>query len=372
MLPFPVEQVGLGFDMHGCPNGCRHCFVGPPSRGGVTEEQVRRLAGDFRAATAPGTDRPAFGKVWVSTSIREPDFADDYRRLYELERALSDGPPRRYELLSVWRLARDKGYAEWAKSIGPDICQISFFGEEETTDWFCRRKGAFRDGLAATERLLDVGMKPRWQIFANSRGIPEFGSLLGRIDAMRLRERVAALGGSFDVFVHPYGPSGEARCVEHLRPTDLEMAAVPAELLASTRRHFQSDCPWHTEAELYGQIMSRPAWHPYGLTPGPMPWFFVTGGLDVYYNACDVAPWFRLGNLKGDSWTTILDRLVNRGTPGLRTIYEMAPQELARRHGDPAGRRVYSGTEDLQVLYIARHYGAAARCVNHEPRADER
>ena len=81
----------------------------------------------FRRA---GEDHPHFRKLRVSTSIREPDYSDDYRRLYELECELSDGKPYRFELLSIWRLARDPEYARWAKGIGPDTCQISFFGGE--------------------------------------------------------------------------------------------------------------------------------------------------------------------------------------------------------------------------------------------------
>ena len=91
-----------------------------------------------------------------------------------------------------------------------------------------------------------------------------------------------------------------------------------------------------------------------------MPWFFVMGSLDVYFNACGVAPWFRLGNLHTDCWTTILSRLQNHETPGLRTIYETAPQELARRHGQGDGRRVYSGVDDLLMLYLARCNDQAA------------
>lgn len=43
---------------------------------------------------------------------REPDYHDDYRELWELEQELSS-PERviRFELLSIWRLARDAGYA---------------------------------------------------------------------------------------------------------------------------------------------------------------------------------------------------------------------------------------------------------------------
>ena len=206
MADLPREIV-IGFDSYGCPNRCRHCWLAglPDVRRG--EAGLREIAGAFRGFTRHGEAEPFFRKIWVSTSIREPDYARDYRRLYELEAQLSDGKPWRYELLSVWRLARDPEYAAWAKSVGPDTCQITFFGGEETTDWFCRRKGAYRDSLTATERLLEAGMKPRWQLFANTRGMGELGGLLTLADKMRLPQRVGGLGGKFDIFVHVWGPA---------------------------------------------------------------------------------------------------------------------------------------------------------------------
>ena len=55
---------------------------------------------------------------------------------------------------------------------------------EETNDWFYRRRGAFQDKLTATERLLDVGIKPRWQIFLTQKIIPEIGDLLKIVERL--------------------------------------------------------------------------------------------------------------------------------------------------------------------------------------------
>ena len=185
----------MALDMHGCPNRCRHCYLGCPPNGNLTEADLRWAADQFR---------PLFDRMKVFSSFREPDFSDDYERLHDLCNELSDGGTLRFELLSIWRLARDPGYAQWAKKVGPDTCQISFFGLEEATDWFCRRKGAFRDCLAATERLLEVGMKPRWQFFLTKKILPDLDGLMRLIDQMRLRERVAELGGEFVVsFIPP-------------------------------------------------------------------------------------------------------------------------------------------------------------------------
>ncbi len=174
------ERIGVAFDMQGCPNRCRHCWLGPGSGQTLSEEDVRWGASQFRDFLSGWNS--SVRSLSFATWFREPDFRDDYRHLYELEAELGDGVPNRYELLSVWRLARDDTYAEWAKSVGPDTCQISFFGLKKTTDWFHRRDGAFEDALTATRRLLDVGMKPRWQIFLTTKLLPELNQFLELID----------------------------------------------------------------------------------------------------------------------------------------------------------------------------------------------
>ena len=358
MSKIDFREIGVAFDMFGCPNRCRHCFVGELGDSHMTEREVRRYVGMFRSYARSG-EASFFEKVWVSTCMREPDFSHDYRRLYELEAELSDGRPWRYELLSIWRLARDETYAEWARSVGPDTCQITFFGEEETTDWFCHRRGAFRDNIAATERLLAAGMKPRWQIFANTRGIGELGSLMRRVSTMRLRQRVEAMGGEFDVFVHPFAAAGRALDVEDLRPTLEQMRDIPRELIESSRKHFGRDRLWYTEGELCEDVLARAPWLGYALEPGHMPWFLVSGGGDVFFNALGTEPWWCLGNLESESVDTIIERLEQNQTPGLRTVYNVPAQELVRRYGRCDGQRVYCDADDLLRPYVARHCGGA-------------
>jgi hypothetical protein len=166
-----TDRIVVAFDMHGCPNRCRHCWLGPAGNRVLSAEDVRWGVSRFREYLSRAST--PIRMLSVATWFREPDFGDEYRELYDLEAELGDGRPNRYELLSVWRLARDEGYAEWAESVGPDTCQISFFGLEETNDWFHRRKGVFADALTATERLLNAGMKPRWQLFLTTKLLPE-------------------------------------------------------------------------------------------------------------------------------------------------------------------------------------------------------
>jgi len=349
------EKVGIAVDMCGCPNACRHCWLGRAQNKRLSVQDVRRVAEQFRGFFAPGQAGSAVKGLVFSTCFREPDFSDDYKQLYELEAELSDGRPARYELLSVWRLARDPEYAPWAGRVGPGKCQIKFFGLAETHDWFCRRKGAFRDSLTATERLLEAGMKPRWQLFLTRKILPELGGLLELAEKLKLRERVAALGGEFEIFMQTPGPDGEARKIEHLRPSVEDLDGIPEAIVEATRKYRKKDTLWRTERQWYQEILSGSDRVTCESFEYPELWFFVTPDMDVFSNLSTLEPWWRLGNLESDPVESIVDAYLSNRALGLETIYTVPARALAGRYGDPDGRLVYDCREDLESLYVARH-----------------
>lgn len=61
----------------------------------------------------------------------------------------------------------------------PNRCRHCWLGNmpnervEENTDYFTRRRGAFRDNLIGTGRLLEEGISPRWQFFLTKKAVPE-------------------------------------------------------------------------------------------------------------------------------------------------------------------------------------------------------
>ncbi|MBI2849436.1 MAG: hypothetical protein HYX80_00150 [Chloroflexi bacterium] len=356
MPTIKTKKIGVSLDMFGCPNRCRHCYLGSGSNGRMSDDDLRWMAAQFRNYLK--TADTAIESLNVSSFFREPDYSDEYRHLYELDQELSDEPVERHELLSIRRLAHDKEYAAWAKSVGPQTCQITFFGMEETTDWFYRRKGAFKDALTATERLLDVGMKPRWQIFLTKKLIPEIDELLSLIKSLRLHERVQELGGEFQLFMGAPDPIGEAGKIEYLRPTAEEVANFPEEILDASRKHLKTDVLWQTESELYKSIMEsekpRPADESVLAEPSQF-WFFVTNNWDVFSNVGTLEPWWKLGNLKVDSVETIMRRFERDEILGLQILLHYPQSKLAEEYGDPQGSKIYSGRVDLIDLYHARH-----------------
>jgi len=350
------KKIGIALDMQGCPNRCRHCYLGFGSNHKLSDDDLRWVASQFRNYLE--TANTTVESLAVSSYFREPDFSDDYRHLYELTEKLSDGKPERYELLSVWRLARDKEYASWAKSVGPDTCQISFFGMEETNDWFHRRKGAFRDALIATEQLLDVGMKPRWQIFLTKKLLPEIDELLRLIDRLRLRERVQDLGSEFQLFIHAPSPDHEGRKIEYLRPTVDEVISLPEAILEPSRKHLGRGKLWQPESKLYAAILKDEKTYLRDERVLDEPhqfWFFAMNNWDVYSNVGTLEPWWRLGNLKVDSVETIMQRFEKDEILGLDVLLNYPRNRLAREYGDPNGLKIYSGKNDLISLYHAKH-----------------
>lgn len=339
----------MAFDMLGCPNRCRHCYLGSAGNNNLSEDEVRWGVSQFRNFIARGNT--PIRKLSVSTWFREPDFGDNYRQLHDLELELGDGRPNRYELLSVWRLARNETYARWAKSVGPDTCQISFFGIRETNDWFYRRSGAFNDALTATERLLDAGMKPRWQIVLTTRLLPELEELLALVDQNHIRERVRSLGADFQIFMHLPGPDHEARRIENLRPIADQVTDLPEAILAHSRVHLGRDVLWHTEETLYAEILNCAGSDNSEVHLPEIVWFFVCDNWNVFTNVGTLEPWWCLGNLKQDSVKTIIRRFENNDVPGLDVMFHESPIRLVESYGDPKGQKVYSGKEDLLSLY---------------------
>jgi hypothetical protein len=339
--------VGVAVDLWGCPNRCRHCYLGNAPNGRLPKGILRQVAEAFRTWRRPGESIPWFDQVDVSSAYREPDYCDDYRALYELERSLSRRAPRRWELLSTWRLARDPDYAHWAARLGPRSCQITFFGGREKTDWFAGRPGAFNDNVKATDVLLDVGLIPRWQIILTKPGMADLPLLMSLVNTLKLRERTAEIGGRFDVFANLPSPDGEAFKIEHLRIESSDFASMPEALLESTRAHF-GGIGWETEAAIVEGVLGGetiPAYSPESL------WFFINSNLDVFANFGDLTPGWRLGSFAANTPDEIIAAFESDAPPAYQAAFHTPDMTLAERFGRTDGLALYT-PGDLKSRWI--------------------
>lgn len=338
---FDMSYLGVMVDMAGCPNHCRHCWLGSHRNRDMSVEEFKDIAAGFknwRDESGRGIAELGFFTWW-----REPDYRDDYRELWELEKQLSSpGRAQRFELLSTWRLARDESYAKWAVTLPPMACQISFFGMEENTDWGMRRKGAFCDQLLATERCLAAGIAPRWQFFVTKRCLHETEEFLRLIKDLRLCERCAEIGRKFEVFFGVIDPEGNGFELEDIRLDEDDLELISPELIAISRDGLSNF--GKPERELLPELLSDA--NPPNIWPQILA-LAVDADFDVYPNNAEPMPWWKLGNLKTDGIDAVIKAYRDETPPGMRVNREMPIMELARRYGNPESTRLYDKSDLL-------------------------
>lgn len=103
------KAITVLLDMYGCPNRCKHCWLGTTPNGNMPVSEIELTAGQFK----PFTDC-----LQIYDWYREPDYRDNYQELYNLCNQFSDKPIEHFELVSFWRLVRDKEYVKWLSSLG--------------------------------------------------------------------------------------------------------------------------------------------------------------------------------------------------------------------------------------------------------------
>ncbi|MFA6730433.1 MAG: radical SAM protein [Eubacteriales bacterium] len=344
-----MDYLGVMVDMAGCPNRCRHCWLGSHKNGNMTVDDFRSIAGEFknwRDENGQGIKELGFFSWW-----REPDYRDDYRELWKLEQELSSpGSAQRFELLSTWRLARDESYAKWATTLPPKACQITFFGMKENTDWFMRRKGAFHDQLLATERCLEAGIAPRWQLFLSKRCMSELDEFIRLIYTLNLHKRCKEIGQKFEFFIGGISPEGNGYEVEDIRITESDLPLIPESLISISRDG--RALLGQPESELYNELINDNS--PPNMTAN-MNSISVNADFDVFPNVAEPTEWWRLGNLKIDGADKIIKAYLGKTTPGAAANRTVKLSELAEKYGNPRSKKLYS--KDDLISRFMRQWG---------------
>ncbi len=228
------HSITQALDMKGCPNRCRHCWMGWSPNGDMPEADLTSAAVDFA---------PFARSLEMYDWDREPDYSDRYRERWALCQRLSGPEPHQphFELASIWRLVRDESYAPWLAGLGVKTIQLTLFGGEETTDWYTGRKGAYQEILHAIDILLENGIAPRIQVFVsknNLAGLPEVEAVIKNLE---LDRRCREIGREFACFVHPGSCDGEnLRFYDVLWVTPEDLDSIPDRLAAGTLAHFQA------------------------------------------------------------------------------------------------------------------------------------
>lgn len=81
MPPFKSRSIAVAVDMAGCPNRCRHCWLGNPPNRRVPLEDLHWVVEQFHTWVRPGEVQPFIERLAVATWYREPDYAANYREM---------------------------------------------------------------------------------------------------------------------------------------------------------------------------------------------------------------------------------------------------------------------------------------------------
>lgn len=336
------KEIIACLDMYGCPNRCRHCWLGVAPCGNMAVSEIEFTAKQFK----PFTDC-----LQIDSWYREPDYRDNYQELYCLCNQFSDKPVEHFELASFWRLVRDGEYVKWLSSLGVKKVQLTIFGSEETTDYYIGRRGAYKEILEAIEILIDNKISPRIQTFINKDNIGELPHIEGLIQHLNLEERCRAFGGEFSFFLHQGSCDGENEKLYDIRVTPDDLAKIPTLLEAYTLRHFGKenimDVFGRTEQSLYEELIRD---HSTSSYVSDRPVFVIDKDFNVYPNISTPAPHWCLGNLKMHGAGKVLENYVESNSAAQRTRLTVPLCDIVKAQGNQTSMRLFGKSDYIDFL----------------------
>lgn len=318
------KSLMLVVDMYGCPNRCRHCWLGHMPNRKMEENADTWLVDYFK---------PYFSRIAYYSWLREPDFCDDYEKRWHRDNQLSVGlMPERFELASFWRIVRDPEYVGFLKRVGVKRVQLTFFGTEEMTDKYVGRKGAFTELRKATEILIANQIAPRWQAFINEENRYEVAQLPKLIKVMDLKERCHAFGEEFEFFVHSGSCDGENRRLYDIR---INKEDIP-ETLIPYYMSYEEVLTERECCEILEKDSSSPVYHNKDEIV-----LNISNTFDAYYNFTHMSEAWKIGNLKTEEPEEMIRKIVEEDIPALKLAGRITFRELAAKYGNRKSEKVF-------------------------------
>ena len=322
-------------DMYGCPNRCKHCWLGHMPNRGMPNNSDKQIVEYFK---------PYFRSVTFYSWVREPDYCENYVERWQRDIQISvNAKPQRFELASFWRLVRDKNYVRFLKSVDVNTVQLTFFGTEKMTDCYVGRKGAYQELLQATEILIEHQIAPRWQVFINAENTPNIMDLLAYSKELKLSERCKAFGRDFSFFVHSGSCDGENR---KLYPLRINKEDIPVELIP----YYINFSEAKTEAELCRALANDGSCFTYHNESEIT--LNIANSFDVYFNFTHMRPEWKIGNILNDDSGELVRRIIDEDIPALKIARNTPVSALVKRFGNPLSHKIFDCVDDYKAYLL--------------------
>lgn len=299
--------------------------------------------------------RPFTNSLTVYDWYREPDYKDNYKELWDLCNSLSETREKHFELISVWRIVRDKTYVKWLSSLGIKKAQLTLFGGSEKTDYYTGRKNAYNEILETIEILLENRISPRIQVFVNKDNIDELPFIENLIKSLDLENRCKFFDGEFSLFLHQGSCDGENEKLYAIRVTHDDLQRIPQTLAEYTLKHFSKtsieEVFGKTEQMLYEELINN---HSTASYVSETPVFYIDKEFNVYPNVASPEPAWLLGNLKTDRIETILENYTEGKSVAQHTRLTVPLCNIVESQGDCESQRLFS--KDDYIEYLLNKY----------------
>ena len=320
------KHLTICLDVHGCPNRCKHCWLGDLPNKQLDDDYPDFLVKLFK---------PYFKDITFYSWLREPDFCSNYQERWIKDNELSTIKPQRFELASFYKIVRDSNYVKWLKEVGTKKVQLTFFGLEETTDKYVGRSGAYKELIMASEILKENGIEPRWQIFIYQTNKDDAAELLNLAREKQIKE----------VFVHEGSCDGNNRKLYDIRINKSEIPEVVKEyfldypnilsekecidILKDDESHYVP----HNDKEIV---------------------LYITSDLNIYFNFTNPSPAWKIGNIQDGEIDDLVRKAVEEDIPALTLTKTIKIKELIRKYGDINSDKVFS--LDDYKMYLLNNF----------------
>lgn len=327
------KSLLLAADMYGCPNRCKHCWLGHMPNRKMESGSDEWIVDYFK---------PYFERISFHSWLREPDFCSDYKAQWLRDNQLSvNAVPERFELASFWRIVRDPEYVKFLKEVEVKTIQLTFFGLEEMTDKYVGRTGAFRELLGATEILLANQIAPRWQAFIYEENKDQIVELLNLSKQLKLKERCEVFGSEFKFFVQAGGCDGENRKQYDIW---IEKDNIPEVLIPYYLNYeellTERECCELLKDDVTHRVRSN----------GENIVLLISNTYDVFFNFTHMSKEWRIGNLKTDNREELIRRIVEEDCWALNQARKVTMKELVVRYGDRQSNKAFQMSDYKDYL----------------------
>lgn len=337
------DFIGVCFDMAGCPNNCRHCWIKSEAKGFIKEDQVRHFSDAFKKYTSD---------LEVYTWYLEPDYLPNYKALFQLENDLSTTIHGHFELLSDYRLVRDPDYVKWAYEIGLRKCQLTFFGQEENTNYFTGRNNAFQELIQSAHLLIDHKIAPRIQLFLYHNTVDDINAFIDSKILKDIKNRCDKANLEFEMFGHTGSCMGAASDLYNNWLREEDLSKISSDLIQDTMKHY--DCRelevflGHSEKDLIQMLKDDETIRNHNIDKIIL---YVDGKLDVYPHFAVQKPWWKIGNLNDHEPDSLLEKYMSYDVLAYDFIIGITIGEVVSKYGDKSSTRMFDKDDYLDFLY---------------------